>query len=388
MKAAFLLILLSLFLISNCKLPFFNLIRRNSALSQEGNTTYIYGHINPDADAITAPIILADFLRQKGLKKEIKPVRLGEINKETKYILDFFHIEVPELITDPQDADEVILVDHNNPSQSINFEKVNIVGLVDHHAITGFYTNEPITIITKPLGCTATILYELYISNNISIPIDIAKLMVSAIISDTLLLKSAVTTQEDIDAVKYLADYAKIEYENFGRELLKAGTNVSDLTEEQIINLDSKAYKVNGYNIQIAFLNSVDITSFLNERKRKLLDEINNFNIKNKKQLFTLIIVDIYEMNSTVLASGEYIDTVEKAFNVTLVENEAFLKGITSRKKEVYPRLAETFEALPEYKDNSTDTDSDDDDDTPKHNNSSTNLLTNLALIFILFYLF
>ena len=304
MKAVFLLILLSFYLITNCKLPFFNLIRRNNGLSEENNITYIYGHINPDTDAITAPIILADFLRQKGSKKEIKPVRLGDLNKETEFILKFFNISVPELISDPQDADEVILVDHNNPSQSINFEKVNIVGLIDHHAITGFYTNEPITIITKPLGCTATILYELYISNNITIPLNISQLMISAIISDTLLLKSAVTTQEDIDTLKALADYAHIEYENFGRELLKAGTNISDLTEEEIINLDSKSYKVKGYNIQIAFLNSVNITSLLLERKVKLLEEINNFIKKNKKQLFTLIIVDIYDMDSTVLAGG------------------------------------------------------------------------------------
>ena len=384
MKAVFLLILLSFFLITNCKLPFFNLIRRNNGLSEENNITYIYGHINPDTDAITAPIILADFLRQKGSKKEIKPVRLGDLNKETEFILKFFNISVPELISDPQDADEVILVDHNNPSQSINFEKVNIVGLIDHHAITGFYTNEPITIITKPLGCTATILYELYISNNITIPLNISQLMISAIISDTLLLKSAVTTQEDIDTLKALADYAHIEYENFGRELLKAGTNISDLTEEEIINLDSKSYKVKGYNIQIAFLNSVNITSLLLERKVKLLEEINNFIKKNKKQLFTLIIVDIYDMDSTVLAGGEYIDTVEKAFNVTLVENEAFLKGITSRKKEVYPKLAEEFQLLPEYKEYSTDSDSDD----PEQNNSSTNIITNLALLFILLFLF
>ena len=119
------------------------------------------------------------------------------------------------------------------------------------------------------------------------------------------------------------------------------------------------------------------------ERKVKLLEEINNFIKKNKKQLFTLIIVDIYDMDSTVLAGGEYIDTIEKAFNVTLVENEAFLKGITSRKKEVYPKLAEEFQLLPEYKDDSTDSDSDD----PEQNNSSTNIITNLALIFILFLL-
>lgn len=381
MKAVFLLILVSLFLITNCKLPFFNLIRRNNDLSEEKNTTYIYGHINPDTDAITAPIILADFLRKKGSKKNIVPCRLGDLNKETKFIFKNLSIEEPIRIDDPQEADEVILVDHNNPAQSINFQKANIVGLIDHHAITGFYSNEPINILTKPLGCTATILYELYISNNITISKEIAGLMASAIISDTLLLKSAVTTQEDIDALNETAKIADIDIEIFGKQLLSEGADVSDLTEKEIINLDSKAYEVNGYNIQIAFLNSVNVTSLLINRKNKLLDEINIFIKENKKQLFTLVIVNIYEMNSTVLASGEYINALEKAFNVSVVDNEVFLEGITSRKKEVYPRLAKEFESLPEYEENNGN-------DNNNDNNSSTNYKINFALIFILLYLF
>ena len=146
------------------------------------------------------------------------------------------------------------------------------------------------------------------------------------------------------------------------------------MTEEQIIKLDSKSYEVNGYNIQIAFLNSVDVESFLKQRKSKLLNEINKFNIENKKQLFTLVIVDIFNFNSTVLASGEYVNVVEKAFNVTLVDNEAFLKGITSRKKQVYPKIAEIFYSLPEY---------DNDEE-----NFSINIRINLILIVLMVLIF
>ena len=146
------------------------------------------------------------------------------------------------------------------------------------------------------------------------------------------------------------------------------------MTEEQIIKLDSKSYEVNGYNIQIAFLNSVDVESFLKQRKSKLLNEINKFNIENKKLLFTLVIVDIFNFNSTVLASGEYVNVVEKAFNVTLVDNEAFLKGITSRKKQVYPKIAEIFYSLPEY---------DNDEE-----NFSINIRINLILIVLMVLIF
>ena len=373
MKVLILLFII-LLLDVNCKLPFFNLQPRNKRLSQEPNITYIYGHLNPDTDSICSALVLADYLKQTGSKNIVIPCRVGELNKETKYALNKFNATEPQLIIDPSEADEVILVDHNEPSQSLNFKNAKVVGLIDHHAISGFYTKDPINIITKPIGCTSTILYELYKSNGIEISYKIAGLMVSAIISDTLLLKSAITTQDDIDAVGNLSAKYKIPVEDYGRELLSVGSDVSDLTEEQIIKLDSKSYEVNGYKIQIAFLNSVDVESLLKQRKRKLLNEINKFNIENKKQLFTLVIVDIFNFNSTVLASGEYVNVVEKAFNVTLVDNEAFLKGITSRKKQVYPKIAEIFYSLPEY---------DNDEE-----NFSINIRINLILIVLMVLIF
>ena len=254
----------------DCVLPFFNIISKKEGLSDEKKLTFVYGHTNPDTDTICSSIILSYYLNQTDKSRIVIPGRLGEINKETKFVLEKFNQEIPELIKDPTDADEVILVDHNNPSQSIDFNKANIVGLVDHHAITGFYTNEPINIITKPIGCTCTILFQLFQSNKTEIPEKIAGLMISAIISDTLLLKSAVTTQEDKDAVTYLSKKFDINYEVLGKELLTRGADVSDLTEEQIINLDSKSYTVNEYKIQIAALNSIDIDSFLKNRKQKL----------------------------------------------------------------------------------------------------------------------
>ena len=347
MKYIFLLLLIS-FIYINCKLPFFNILSKKR-LSEEKAITYIYGHINPDTDAICSAIILAYYLNQKYPNKLAIPGRLGEINKETKFVLEKFEYKVPRLITDPSDADEVILVDHNNPSQSLNFSEAKITGLIDHHAITGFYSNAPINIITKPIGCTCTILFELFQNNNITIPEQIAGLMVSAIISDTLLFKSAITTDEDIETVKYLSDYFKFDYQTLGRELLARGADVSDLTEEEIINLDSKAYMVNGYDIQIAVLNSVDVDSLLKKRKEKILNEINKFIKEKKKQLFALVIIDILELNSTALVNGEYINAFEKAFNVSVVENEAFLQGVTSRKKEIYPPIAKQLQLLPKY---------------------------------------
>ena len=140
-----------------------------------------------------------------------------------------------------------------------------------------------------------------------------------------------------------------MDYFSYGRSMLIAGTDVSDLTEYQIIDFDSKNFKVNGYSIQIAFVNSVDVNSILKYRKEKLLEEMNKMIGKKNLQLFVLVIVDILEMDSTALITGSLSKAVETAFGVEIVDNEVFLKGITSRKKEVYPNIANVLKDLPEF---------------------------------------
>ena len=175
--------------------------------------------------------------------------------------------------------------------------------------------------------------------------------MLSAIISDTILLKSKTTTNEDIDAFNYLTEFTGINSTKYGLEMLIAGTNVSDYSEYDIITVDSKAYTVNGYPIQIANVNSANISE-ITERKTKLLEEIDKYIKDNNKELFVLTIVDIINMDSTIFVKGNLSNVVETAFNVTLKDNEAFLEGITSRKKEVYPPISKVINELPENKDN------------------------------------
>lgn len=345
MRIIYCFILSFLFHYINLTLPFINIILEQNSLIK---TTYIYGHLNPDTDAILSPIILTDFLTKLGNPNIIVPCRLGEINKETQYVLNYFKKDPPLLISDLSGADEVILVDHNSPSQSLDFKNAKIVGLIDHHAITGFEVNEPIEIITKPVGCTCTILYQLYKYNNITISKDIAGLMMSAIISDTLLLKSSITTQEDIDAVVLLSDYIDLNYQEFGIKLLSAGTNISDLNEYEIINLDNKKYTVNGYKINIAFLNSIDPKEVL-VRKKQLLKEINKCLEESNEQLFILVIVNIIDMDSYAIVSGKFSKIIETVFGVEIQDNETFLKGINSRKKDVYPKIANALNALNKY---------------------------------------
>ena len=165
----------------------------------------VFGHKNPDTDSICSSLAMAN-LQTKLRGEEVISCRLGEINEETKYALNYFKVEAPKLIEKVDEGQEVILVDHNEFTQSVEgIENAKILAVVDHHRINNFQTSEPLFYYAQPVGCTATVLFELYKSNNVEIEQQIAGLMLSAIISDTLLLKSPTTTDKDKKAVEELA---------------------------------------------------------------------------------------------------------------------------------------------------------------------------------------
>jgi len=295
----------------------------------------IFGHKNPDTDTIMSAIAMAN-LKNK-LKKEAKAYRLGNINKETKFALDYFKQEEPELLEDLENSQSVILVDHNDFGQSVkNIENANILEVVDHHKISGFSTSEPLYYTAMPVGCTATIIYGMYKNKNIEIDSKIAGLMASAIISDTLLLKSPTTTDLDKKVLEELGEIAKIDVKEYGLEMLKAGTDLSDFSADELINIDSKPFSTNGVNYQVAQVNTASIEEVLKD-KEKIENAMNNFISKNSQDLFVLLITDILENNSQILVAGSRKDIAEKAFNVKLNDNTAFLPGVVSRKKQVVP---------------------------------------------------
>ena len=185
--------------------------------------TYVFGHKSPDSDSITSSIVMTNLEKELG-NSEVKAYRLGNINKETEFILNYLNIEAPELLENVEDGADVILVDHNSPAESVdNLENANILKVVDHHKLA-LETSYPLFLRFEPVGCTETILCKLYEENGVEITKEIATLMLSAIISDTLLLKSPTTTGDDKLAVEKLAKIAEIDAEEYGLEMLKAGT--------------------------------------------------------------------------------------------------------------------------------------------------------------------
>ncbi len=302
------------------------------------NEILIFGHQNPDTDSICSSIVKAIVDSKKNGKKN-KPIRLGNINKETKYVLDYLNIEAPELIEEVKEGQEVILVDHNEFNQSIKgIEKAKVIEVVDHHRIANFETLEPLYYTAKPYGCTATILFEEFKNDNIEIEKKEAILMASAIISDTLLLKSPTTTEYDKKVLEELAKIAEIDINTYGLEMLKAGTDLDDFTAEELINLDAKKLEKCETKFVIAQVNTVSIEDIL-KREEELKTAIQKEIEEKGLKLFILAITDILNSNSEIIALGEKANIIKSAFGKELENDKAFLEGVVSRKKQLLPNI-------------------------------------------------
>ncbi|WEB80656.1 manganese-dependent inorganic pyrophosphatase [Vagococcus lutrae] len=306
------------------------------------STILIFGHKNPDTDTITSAISMSYLQNQLGLKTEA--VALGAPNEETQFALDYFKVAAPRIIERASDeTKQVMLVDHNEAQQSVDdIKDVEVLAVVDHHRIANFETANPLYYRAEPVGCTATILYKMYQENDIAIPKEIAGLMLSAIVSDTLLFKSPTCTHQDEKVAKLLAEIADVNLEEYGLEMLKAGTNLATKTDEEILDLDAKSFTMNGKIVRIGQVNTVDVAEVL-ARQASLEALMTEKNAKDGFDLFVLVITNILDSDSVVLAIGEEIAAVEKAFDVTLENHTALLPGVVSRKKQVVPQLTEAF---------------------------------------------
>ncbi|MCK5779823.1 MAG: putative manganese-dependent inorganic diphosphatase [Psychrilyobacter sp.] len=234
---------------------------------------------------------------------------------------------------------EVILVDHNEKSQSVDgIETAKILEIVDHHKFGNFETTEPLMIKAAPVGCTSTLVYEIYLENNLLPNKEIASLMLSAILSDTLIFKSPTCTPRDIVAAKELSKISGLDIEKYGMEMLIAGTSLGDKTPAEIITMDMKEFVMGDYKTAVAQVNTVDIDGLLSTRG-SLENAMNNMIEENEYDLFLLVMTDIVNNGSKILALGSADKLVEKGFNIKLEDKTAWLDGVVSRKKQIVPFL-------------------------------------------------
>ncbi|MFC5542870.1 manganese-dependent inorganic pyrophosphatase [Ureibacillus suwonensis] len=302
----------------------------------------VFGHKNPDTDSITSAIVYAYLKEQLGA--EVEAVRLGEVNNETKYALEKFGFEAPRLVSNvAEEAKEVILVDHNERQQSADgIENVKISEVIDHHRIANFETADPLYYRAEPVGCTATILNKIFKEKNVEIPSNIAGLMLSAIISDTLLFKSPTCTDEDVQAGKELAEIAGVNAEEYGLAMLKAGADLSDKSLEDLLSLDAKEFTFGTVKSVVAQVNAVDVNDVLS-RKEELVSLLNQKVEEKGLNLFFFFVTDILNNDSVAIVAGSSAEDAAKAFGKELVEHQFDLPGVVSRKKQVVPVLTDAL---------------------------------------------
>ncbi|MGX7111252.1 manganese-dependent inorganic pyrophosphatase [Gemella cuniculi] len=301
----------------------------------------ILGHKNPDTDSICSAVIYNNLKRMQGMDTEA--VRLGELNDETKYALKYFDVREPRLINEVNEGQNVILVDHNEFQQSANgIEKAIIREVIDHHRIANFETAGPLYYRAEPLGCTATILKKIYEEQSVHIDKQIAGLMLSAIISDSLLFKSPTCTLQDKVAANELAEIAEVNLEEYGLAMLKAGASTKDKKAEDLISLDAKEFILGEDKLIVAQINTVDEKEVV-ERKEELEKAINTEISSKSLSAFVFVITNILTSNSEVLVLGGKKDKVANAFGKTLANDFMLLEGVVSRKKQVVPQITEEF---------------------------------------------
>lgn len=302
----------------------------------------VFGHQNPDMDTIGSAVAMSYLLNHTGYEAEA--VALGTPNEEANYALNYFELEAPRVIeTAANEVTEVVLVDHNEAQQSVSdLDKVSVKAVVDHHRIANFKTADPLYYRAEPVGCTATIILKLFKEKNVEIPREIAGVMVSAIISDTLLMKSPTCTVEDVTAAEELAQIADISLDVYGLEMLKAGTDISDKSAIDILNDDAKSFPMGDETVRIGQVNVVDLNDIL-VRKDELLEVMREETRLNEYGLCILLVTDIIENNSVAIVDGPAYRQFEMAFKKPIQMNTVELEGVVSRKKQVVPPLNAIF---------------------------------------------
>ena len=238
---------------------------------------------------------------------------------------------------------EVILVDHNNFDQSVDgLEEANILEIIDHHNLGSIGTKMPINFTSKPVGSTCTIIYEMYKDAKVKITETIAGLLLSGLLSDTLILKSPTTTEEDIKTANQLAKIAKLDLEKYGYEMLKAASSIKDKSILEIIKSDFKKYNIGDKLLGIGQVMTMDVEDILSNIDKYIV-ELNKM-AKEEYDLAAIFVTDIFNQGSYVIYNSDSEFIIASSFGIKDIKEGIFIPNILSRKKQILPNILSIIE--------------------------------------------
>lgn len=302
---------------------------------------YICGHIIPDSDSVCSAIALSYLFNEIG--RPAIPASQGEINPETKYILDRFGFSAPELRTSFA-GHELFITDYSDRAQGPkDLDEATVVGIVDHHKLGDITTSTPLECWIRPVGCSNTIVKEMFDYYGVKIPANIAGIMMCAILSDTVIFKSPTCTPLDIKIVKELAQIAGIEdFGAVGMEMFKVKSEVIGTPIRELVLRDYKNFDMHGKKVGVGQLEVVDGSVF-DSIKDELLEDIKKLKEEENLHTVALLLTDIMKEGSEVLVTSDDYSIFEKAFSCKLENQKVWLDGCLSRKKQIIPFLEPAF---------------------------------------------
>lgn len=288
----------------------------------------VFGHTNPDSDAVCTAAVMAFWL--KCLGRPARAWRLGELNRETRFIFRAAKLPVPEMLLCLNDDAPVWLVDFTEPAQGPAFlHNCNIVGILDHHRLGGLMTRLPPEVWIKPVGSSATLLWTLMNSDvRAQLTPGHAVLLLGALLSDTIALKSPTTTDDDRRTADELSQLAVIGLSDFSRQLLTAKTDIAGLSPEELLNKDLKAFVVAGTDVRISQL-EVSTADQIYGLAGSLKAAMSDMASQTGAGLIVLMVTDIVKSFSTLYFAGNAISET----------GPCSVPGMLSRKKQLLPWL-------------------------------------------------
>lgn len=302
----------------------------------------VLGHQNPDCDSLCSAIGLSALFNKIG--KVSSPALQGEPNPEAQFLLQKANFETPKIVTSVA-GEEIFLVDYSDWGQGVaDMKQAKILGIVDHHKLGDITTVEPLECWIWPVGCSATIVYNMYKFHNQSVDADIAMLMMGAIISDTVNFKGPTTTDMDKDAVKALAEIAGVsDIEAFAKEQFDAKSDIATVPASELILRDQKVFEMAGEKLAIGQLELTSLETALS-KKVDMLAEMGQLQADKGYHSTIVLLTDINKLDTIALIISKDADKVAKALNSSVADHAFELPGVVSRKKQIIPFLQAAFE--------------------------------------------
>lgn len=300
----------------------------------------VFGHRSPDTDAASSAVVWSWFLTNYR-NQEAKPFILGPINTEAEFVFKSWGIEVPPILEKIQEGETVAIVDTNNLDELFpNINDAEIISVVDHHKLSGnLKTNTPLEVVLQPYASTMTVMFNIMNIDVANLPRNIAGLMLSGILSDTLEFRSPTTTDDDQSLARELALALEIDIPSYAAEMFNAKSNISHFSPEELLRLDSKIFDIKGKNMRISVLETTS-PSLVLERYEELIASMPQITTDDGVEEILLFIIDILEEESILIIQNDTVkELAENAFGIVSGGHTMVLPGIVSRKKQILPAL-------------------------------------------------